>query len=120
MCLNSLLYKYERDLADLATMLNQPAEATQWKQEAADRQRAINKYLWNPEKGMFFDYEFTTGEQSSYVYATIFILFGVAWQPRSKRRQSIAPWPCSTALGGWPPVLPRPACSGTCPLAGLR
>jgi alpha,alpha-trehalase len=71
-CLNSLLYKYERDLAELATMLGQPAQAGQWKREADDRQRAINKYLWNPEKGMFFDYEFTTGKQSSYVYATIF------------------------------------------------
>ncbi len=33
---------------------------------------AINKYLWNPGKGMFFDYDFTTGKQSTYVYATIF------------------------------------------------
>ena len=39
---------------------------------AAARQQAINKYLWNPGKGMFFDYDFTTGQQSSYVYATIF------------------------------------------------
>ncbi len=39
---------------------------------AAARQQAINKYLWNPGKGMFFDYDFTTGHQSSYVYATIF------------------------------------------------
>ena len=53
-------------------MLAQPAQAAQWKQEAEARQRAINKYLWNPEKGMFFDYDFTTGKQSSYVYATIF------------------------------------------------
>jgi alpha,alpha-trehalase len=71
-CLNSLLYKYERDLEDLATMLHQPAQAAQWKQEAEARSQAINKYLWNREKGMFFDYDYITGEQSSYVYATIF------------------------------------------------
>jgi alpha,alpha-trehalase len=71
-CLNSLLYKYERDLADLAGMLQQPAQAEQWKQQAETRRMAINKYLWNPGKGMFFDYDFTTGQQSSYVYATIF------------------------------------------------
>ena len=70
--LNSLLYKYERDLADFATMLHQTAQVPQWKQEAEARRRAINKYLWNAEKGMFFDYDFTTSEQSTYVYATIF------------------------------------------------
>jgi alpha,alpha-trehalase len=70
--LNSLLYKYERDLADFAAMLHQPAQGAQWKQQAEDRRVAINKYLWNPGKGMFFDYDFTTGQQSTYVYATIF------------------------------------------------
>jgi alpha,alpha-trehalase len=70
--LNSLLYKYERDLADMATMLHQPAQALQWKQQSESRRVAINKYLWNPGKGMFFDYDFTTGQQSAYVYATIF------------------------------------------------
>ena len=71
-CLNSLLYKYELDLAEFATMLHQTAQIAQWKQEAKARGQAINKYLWNAEKGMFFDYDYTTGEQSSYVYATIF------------------------------------------------
>jgi alpha,alpha-trehalase len=71
-CLNSLLYKYELDLADFATMLHQTAQTSQWKQEAKTRGLAINKYLWNADKGMFFDYDFITGEQSSYVYATIF------------------------------------------------
>ena len=71
-CLNSLLYKYERDLADFATMLHQTAQTAHWKQAAEARQRAINKYLWSAEKGMFFDYDFTTGKQSSYVYASTF------------------------------------------------
>ncbi|MGB8535648.1 MAG: trehalase family glycosidase [Acidobacteriaceae bacterium] len=70
--LNSLLYKYELDLADFATMLHQTAQVPQWKQQAEARRRAINKYLWNADKGMFFDYDFTTSEQSTYVYATIF------------------------------------------------
>ncbi len=70
--LNSLLYKYERDLADFATMLHQEAQVPQWKLQAEARRRAINKYLWNADKGMFFDYDFTTSEQSTYVYATIF------------------------------------------------
>jgi alpha,alpha-trehalase len=70
--LNSLLYKYEVDLAAIANLLHQPTQAAQWQQQAAARKQAINKYLWNAQKGMFFDYDFTVGKQSSYVYATIF------------------------------------------------
>ena len=70
--LNSLLYHYERDLADFADMTGQGAQRGGWLKMAAARQQAINKYLWNPSKGMFFDYDFTTGQQSTYVYATIF------------------------------------------------
>ena len=86
-CLNSLLYKYERDLADFAGMLHQPEQATQWKHEAEARRQAINKYLWNPGKGMFFDYDFTAGQQSSYVYATIFYPL---WTGLATREQAVA------------------------------
>src|ERR1700760_2531261 len=65
-CLNSLLYKYERDMAHFATLLGRPEEATQWERRATARQTAINKYLWNPTKGMFFDYDFTTHQPSTY------------------------------------------------------
>jgi alpha,alpha-trehalase len=71
-CLNSLLYKYERDLAWMATTLGKPAEAAKWNAEADARKAAINKYLWNPAKGMYFDYDFEKGEQSSYNYITTF------------------------------------------------
>ena len=88
--LNSLLYKYERDLADLAGTLDQPAQAAQWKREAEARSQAINKYLWNPDKGMFFDYDVTTGTQSTYVYATIFypLWTGLATPEQAKATES--------------------------------
>jgi alpha,alpha-trehalase len=71
-CLNSLLYKYERDMAHFATLLRRPAEAAEWEQRAAARRGAINKYLWNPTQGMFYDYNFITQKQSTYNYLTAF------------------------------------------------
>jgi len=71
-CLNSLLYKYERDMAHFATLLGHSAEAARWERRAAARQAAINKYLWNPDKGMFYDYDFTTRQPSTYNYVTAF------------------------------------------------
>jgi alpha,alpha-trehalase len=71
-CLNSLLYKYESDMAHFATLLGHPAEAAEWKHRASTRRDAINKYLWNPTQGMFYDYDFVTQKQSPYNYITAF------------------------------------------------
>ena len=32
----------------------------------------MNKYLWNEKRGLYFDYEFEKGKQSSYVFITTF------------------------------------------------
>ena len=70
--LNSLLYKYERDLAWMAEQLGEPDEAKHWSYLADERRAAINKYLWNPRKGMYFDYDYMAGKQSTYAYLTTF------------------------------------------------
>ena len=71
-CLNSLLYKVETDLERLSKLLGKSAEAGTWRQNAAARKEAINKYLWNTQRGQFLDYDFTRDQQSSYEYATTF------------------------------------------------
>jgi alpha,alpha-trehalase len=71
-CLNSLLYKYERDLAWMAGELGKADEAKQWGEQAQARRAAMDKYLWNAEKGMYFDYDFVAGKQSGYDYLTTF------------------------------------------------
>ena len=71
-CLNSLLYKYETDLGWMAGLLKKPDEARRWSGQAAARKAAMNKYLWNAQKGMYFDYDFTAHTQSTYAYLTTF------------------------------------------------
>jgi alpha,alpha-trehalase len=68
--LNSLLYKYETDMARLATMLDKPEDAVQWKRRAEIRRAAINHYLWNPERGLYMDYDYMEHRPSTYVYIT--------------------------------------------------
>ncbi len=70
--LNSLLYKVEIDLEWISTQLGKTEESRQWAERAAKRREAVTKYLWNSGRGLFFDYDFTTDTQSSYVYATTF------------------------------------------------
>ncbi len=70
--LNALLYKYELNLAWMATTLHHPAQAAKWRHEAAARRAAMNRYLWNPQKKMYFDYNFVTHHQSNYLFITAF------------------------------------------------
>jgi alpha,alpha-trehalase len=72
-CLNSLLYKAEEDLARMADMLGKKKESAEWHERAKKRKEAINKYLWNAKAGMFFDYDFTMQKQSTYEYVTTFL-----------------------------------------------
>ncbi len=71
-CLNALLYKYELDLAWMATHLHKPVEAAKWQQQAAARRAAMDRYLWNPQKGLYFDYNYVRAQQSNYSYITTF------------------------------------------------
>ena len=72
-CLNSLLYKAEMDIAEMAEILGYSGGVKKWRAAAEERKKLINKYLWNADKGMFFDWDFTTGTQSTYNYVTTFL-----------------------------------------------
>jgi alpha,alpha-trehalase len=71
-CLNSLLYKTEKDLEKMAEILGKRNDAQDWRMKAAERKQRITKYLWDAGRGLFFDYDFTEGKRSSYEYATTF------------------------------------------------
>ncbi|KAI9699664.1 MAG: alpha,alpha-trehalase nth1 [Candelina mexicana] len=88
--LNSLLYKYETDIARtirsvFGDRLAIPADfcvgnmkpdqvetSAPWDRRAKKRKVAIDKYLWNEEKGMYFDYNTVKKEQIKYESATTF------------------------------------------------
>jgi alpha,alpha-trehalase len=71
-CLNSLLYKTEKDLEQMSGMLGRPAEAEEWRKRAEDRKEKIQKYLWDSERGLYFDYDFENQKRSDYEYVTAF------------------------------------------------
>jgi alpha,alpha-trehalase len=85
-CLNSLLYKYERDLAWMAGQLGRPKEALQRNRAANQRRAAMNKFLWNQKDGLYFDYDYTARKQSTYDYLTTFypLWAGAADAPQAK------------------------------------
>lgn len=70
--LNSLLYRYERDLADFARALGKTADAERWTRAAEARRAAMDKYLWHADQGRYMDYDFVTGKPSTDPYLTMF------------------------------------------------
>ena len=71
-CLNSLLYKSEKDLEKISEVLGKDEDSAKWHERAATRKDLIQKYLWDPERGMYFDYDFTRRQRSTYEYVTTY------------------------------------------------
>ena len=79
--LNSLLYKYELDLAEAikkyfnGSILFPDGTRTtseEWFKRAKDRKKLILQYLWDEKSGMFYDYNFKDRSKNNYISATAF------------------------------------------------
>jgi alpha,alpha-trehalase len=86
-CLNSLLYKTEVDLQHISLLLGREEDAREWERRAGERRRRIDKYFWNEGRGLYFDYDFVKGRQSSYEFATTFYPL---WAGLASREQAKA------------------------------
>ena len=71
-CLNSLLFKTETDMERISSWMEDKTAAIRWRQRAEKRRRIIQAPLWNPQRGLFFDYNLRNQRQSSYEYVTTF------------------------------------------------
>jgi alpha,alpha-trehalase len=92
--LNSLLYKIEMDIATLLenefggelSLNGRQEKSLEWKRSAQQRKELVNRYCWNEERGMFFDYDIVKGEQTLYESATSFypMWAGLATEQQAK------------------------------------
>jgi len=85
--LNSLLYRYERDLEAFAKQLGKTADADRWARAADARRGAIDKYLWHPDQGRYMDYDFVASKASTDPYLTMFYPL---WAGAASRQQADA------------------------------
>lgn len=86
-CLNVLLYQMEQDMSQIYQTLEQGWEAKIWHTRAQHRQQLINRYLWDEEAGLYFDYNPFKGERRHYEFATTFMPLwaGIASPHQAKR-----------------------------------
>ncbi len=57
-CLNSILYKRELDMAKAFRLLDQADRAVKWEVMAQSRLQSMNKLMWNSRQNFFADYDF--------------------------------------------------------------
>jgi alpha,alpha-trehalase len=88
-CLNVLLYRMEEDMAEIQRTLGAEEAARPWKERADKRRALIDKYLWDPDAGLYFDYNFKTGRRRPYEFATTFypLWAGIASKEQATRVQ---------------------------------
>ncbi|ORX57603.1 trehalase-domain-containing protein [Hesseltinella vesiculosa] len=79
--LNTLLYKYEVDIAHaiddllgghLVDMDGHQQTSSEWLERAEARKQRINKYLWHPGDSLYYDYDTVKKKQTTYESATAF------------------------------------------------
>ena len=97
-CLNSLLYRYERDMEGFAKELGKQTDAAIWAQRAQARDAAVHKYLWQAKEGAFADYDFVRRRPSTYAYvSSLYPLWaGVATREEAGRTEQtlkVFEWP---------------------------
>jgi alpha,alpha-trehalase len=76
--LNAFLYKYETDFKEIIasefddsfSCNNQNYTSNFWNEKAKKRKQLSNTYLWDEEKGMYFDYNIERKEASQFISAT--------------------------------------------------
>ncbi|WP_052055679.1 trehalase family glycosidase [Myxosarcina sp. GI1] len=86
-CLNVLLCQMEADTAKVYENLGYSEIASQWRDRAKLRHERIDRFLWDEEAGLYFDYNFHTGKRRKYEYATTFypLWAGLASPEQAKR-----------------------------------
>ena len=71
-CLNTLLFAMENDLAEIDRALGRAADAAAWTELAGTRRARIDQHLWDQAAGLYFDFNFTAGRRRAYPFATSF------------------------------------------------
>ena len=99
-CLNALLYRMELDAARIATILGQPSSADEWRGRARKRRVQMDRYLWDPAAGLYFDYNFHTGRRRQYPFATTFYPLWAGAASSEQARAVVRNLPRFEAPGG--------------------
>jgi alpha,alpha-trehalase len=101
-CLNSLLFQYELDLARLLRLVegDGSVRAARYQRAARTRARTMRARFWDEARGMFFDHDFVAGRRSRYESLATFYPLWTGWASREEAAAVAASLPRFLQAGG--------------------
>ncbi|WP_318377197.1 alpha,alpha-trehalase [Enterobacter sp.] len=84
--LNAFLFKLESTIANISGVKGDREGEAMFRQRASDRRAAVNRYLWDDEKGCYRDYDWRRGEMALFSAASLVPLYvGMATHEQADR-----------------------------------
>jgi alpha,alpha-trehalase len=71
-CLNSLLFVMEKELAEILELVGRGAEAGTWRKRADERAERVNRLMWDARDGLYYDYNLEQKRVRRYPFLTTF------------------------------------------------
>jgi alpha,alpha-trehalase len=71
-CLNSLLYLMEKQMAQISEELGQREDAAAWQKRAGERAAKVSSLMWDERDGLYYDYDFVHKRLRRYPFLTTF------------------------------------------------
>jgi alpha,alpha-trehalase len=86
-CLNSLLYMMEKEMAEILDIVGRGAEAELWRTRSKERADRVNRLMWDVKDGLFYDYDFAQKRIRRYPFLTTFypLWAGIASADQARR-----------------------------------
>lgn len=100
-CLNSILYVIENDIADMTAQLGDTAQAEHWRAIAAARAQAMQRLFWHDDSGFFYDYNWVESRLNFHASLAGFYPLWAGWANADQAERIVRQWlPQFLAEGG--------------------
>ncbi len=80
LCLNTLLWRMEKDIAEIRSLIGaSPQSVDYWEEIASQRAAVMHKHFWDDTSGLFLDWQLSKRKRRLYPYATTFWPLWAGW-----------------------------------------
>jgi len=99
-CLNSLLYIMEMQIAQMEETLGHSDKVSSWRQMAQQRAGKMNKLMWDEKDGLYYDYNFALHRVRHYPYLTTFYPLWAGFASKEQAARIVKNLPLFEKMGG--------------------
>ncbi|MCB1279353.1 trehalase family glycosidase [Prosthecobacter sp.] len=79
-CLNTLIWQLEKDIAHIRRLLDSaPSTIERWERHANERAERMQRLLWDEKTGLFLDWQLSRQQRRAYPFATTFWPLWAGW-----------------------------------------